>query len=90
MPDFHPHEPSPINDTPESKGLEHDPQIDRIEELVREAMARGMSQDEATALAWSQVEVAPDAKAPQADSAGNDKAGGGKRHPHPHDISLGG
>lgn len=83
MPEFHPHEPSPINDTPESKGLEHDPQIDRVEALVREAMARGMSQDEATALAWAQVEG-------KSEGPDTEKADGGKRHPHPHDISLGG
>lgn len=87
MTEFSPQEPAPLNDTPEAKGLRHDAHIDRVEALEREALARGLSSEEAKALAWAQVEGSQ----AQGEAASEGSRSDGRHpHPHPHDISLGG
>ena len=99
MPEFKPHEPAPLNDTPEAKGLADDPQLQSVEEIEREALARGLSRDEAQALAWAKVGDKPSSERPgEAQPGGPDNAanentvspGADRRHSHPDDISLGG
>ncbi|MES2185454.1 MAG: hypothetical protein V4505_12955 [Pseudomonadota bacterium] len=45
----------PLNDTDEAKELAPDPQLLEVARLEKEGRARGLSEDEAQALAWAEV-----------------------------------
>jgi hypothetical protein len=49
----------PLNDTEEAKELAPDPQLLEVERLEQEGRARGLSEGEAHARAWAEVNGRP-------------------------------
>ena len=79
-------EPAPINDDREARRLAPDPQLQEVERIERSAEEAGLSNDEAQAAAWAEVNRTPEAEEARRSADPHHKP----ERPGPGDVSVGG